>query len=96
MDMHQYNTRNKTALNVARVKTKVAENSLKKNKYNKILPPKLLMTHQKLYLIKYFLIAFRVLLIMSSSIIFLYTLMIVPLEIVMYVTVISNKRICLS
>ena len=29
MDMHQYNTRNKTALNVARVKTKVAENSLK-------------------------------------------------------------------
>ena len=29
MDMHQYNTRNKMALNVARVKTKVAENSLK-------------------------------------------------------------------
>ena len=29
MDMHQYNTRNKRALNVARVKTKVAENSLK-------------------------------------------------------------------
>ena len=29
MDMHQYNTRNKTALNVARVKTKVTENSLK-------------------------------------------------------------------
>ena len=29
MDMHHYNTRNKTALNVARVKTKVAENSFK-------------------------------------------------------------------
>ena len=29
MDMHQYNTKNKKALNATRVKTKVAENSLK-------------------------------------------------------------------
>ena len=42
MDMHQYNMRNKTALNVARAKTKLAEYSLKN------ITPRLLMTDQKL------------------------------------------------
>ena len=44
IDMHQYITRKKTALNASRVKTKVAENSLK-NITPQIL---ILMRHQKL------------------------------------------------